>query len=181
MKDRFGGRNSVPASTIRTDLYSVSDLGILYLREMNGQSPEGPGIQLFDSTEPYSIRRLFESLFSEANKDIKIIDNYVGKRTLDYIMYAKGKNIQIKILTSNNKERGFDEAFAEFEEEFDGGIIIQERPGVFHGRIIIVDGQTFILDHSIKDFGSKSSSITRVDEPFINEKCNELFNNNWDE
>lgn len=179
IKDRFSGKVSVPARSHKLELYTVSDRGILYLREMQGKAPEGPGIQLYNSSEPYSIRRLFEGLFSGASSDIKIIDNYLGKKTLDYLLTAKGNNVPVKILTSNNKENGFDAAFVDFNNEYDAEVKIQEKPGSFHGRVIIVDDQAYIIDHSIKDFGSKPSSITKVEEPVINDKYLELFAENW--
>lgn len=179
MRNRYTNKVDVPARSHKLELYTVSDKGILYLREMNGETPEGPGIQLYNSSEPYSIRRLFEGLFSGASKEIKIIDNYLGKKTLDYLMAANGRNVPIKIITSNNKENGFDAALADFSNEYDAEVEIQEIPGKFHGRVIIVDDQAYIIDHSIKDFGSKPSSITRVEEPVINNKYVELFTESW--
>jgi hypothetical protein len=181
MRNRHTNKVDVPARSHKLELYTVSDKGILYLREMNGEAPEGPGIQLYNSSEPYSVRRLFEGLFSGASKDIKIIDNYLGKKTLDYLMAAKGRNVPIKIMTSSSKEGGFDSALADFISEYDAKVDIQEKPGSFHGRVTIVDGQAYILDHSIKDFGSKPSSITKVEEPVINSKYLELFEENWTE
>ena len=179
IKNRFGGKVGVPTRSHKLDLYTVPDKGILYLREMQGNVPEGPGTRLYNSSEPYSIRRLFEGLFSGTSSDIKIIDNYLGKKTLDYLLTAKGNNVPVRILTSSNKESGFDAAFVDFKNEYDAEARIQEKPGRFHGCVIIVDDQAYIIDHSIKDFGSKPSSIIKVEEPAINDKYLELFAENW--
>ena len=118
-------------------------------------------------------------MFGEAERSIEIIDNYIGKRTLDYILAAKDKGIPVRIITSNYEEKGFDEALPDFEKEFGGEFEIKVKQGAFHGRIIIVDGSAHLLDHSIKDFGSKPSSIVRVEEPAINDLCVGLFESNW--
>jgi len=178
-KDRWSGKVTVPASTHRVEMYNLSDKAILFLREASSAEQEAPTIQMYSQDSPYSVRRLFEVMFGEAERSIEIIDNYIGKRTLDYILAAKDKGIPVRIITSNYEEKGFDEALPDFEKEFGGEFEIKVKQGAFHGRIIIVDGSAHLLDHSIKDFGSKPSSIVRVEEPAINDLCVGLFESNW--
>ena len=178
-RDRYTGKVTVPARTHRVEMYNLSDKAILYLREAATEDQETSTIQIYSQDSPYSVRRLFEGLFGDAKHSIEIIDNYIGKRTLDYLLAAKGKNIPVRIITSNYEEKGFDEALPDFEKEFDGEFEIKVKQGAFHGRTIIVDGSAFLLDHSIKDFGSKPSSIVRVEEPVINNLYTELFESQW--
>lgn len=179
MRDRFTNKITVPARTHKLIMFNLSDKALIYLRNTQDTQPEAPGIQLFQSTEPYSVRRLFEGLFGDASSDIKIIDNYIGKKTLDYLMNATGKGITIQIMTSSYEEAGFNDAFTDFEQQYSGSVEIKVKQGKFHGRVIIIDGQAYIIDHSIKDFGSKPSSITKVEEPEINSTYNDLFTHNW--
>lgn len=178
-RDRYTGKVTVPASTHRVEMYNLSDKAILYLREASSGDQESPTIQMYSQDSPYSVRRLFEGLFGGAEHSIEIIDNYIGKRTLDYLVAAKGKEIPVRIITSNYEEKGFEEALPDFKKEFGSEFEIKVKQGAFHGRIIIIDGSSFLLDHSIKDFGSKPSSIVRVEEPAINDLCVGLFESNW--
>lgn len=178
-RDRWTGKVTVPASTHRVEMYNLSDKAILFLREASSVEQEAPTIQMYSQDSPYSVRRLFEGMFGEAEHSIEIIDNYIGKRTLDYILVAKGRGIPVRIITSNFEEKGFDDILPDFQKEFGDGFQIRVKQGAFHGRIIIIDGNAHLLDHSIKDFGSKPSSIVRVEEPAINNLCIELFESHW--
>jgi len=52
IKNRYTNKIDVPARTHKLELYSVSDRGILYLREKNGEAPQEQNPQLSKSAEP---------------------------------------------------------------------------------------------------------------------------------
>lgn len=180
-RDRYTNKITVPARTHRVEMYNLSEKALLYLREVNAEEADAPGIQIFTPDAPYSVRRLFEGLFGNAEHTIDIIDNYIGKRTLDFLLNAKDKGVSIRIMTSDYREKGFEEALLDFQAEYDASFELLTKKGVFHGRMLIIDEKVYLLDHSIKDFGAKPSSIVPVEEPTIQGFCIDMFNKYWSE
>lgn len=72
----------------------------------------------------------------------------------------------------------FNKALAVFKNEYKESVEVLSKPGVFHGRVIIIDNRCHLIDHSIKDFGSKPSSIVNFDEPPANDFYIQLFEDN---
>jgi len=173
LKNRGSGKTG-PASSRKTEHIVLSGKALLYL---NNRSQRTVNAEVFDRGTPYKTRRKLEEVFESAKKQIIIADNYVGRKTLDYLQVG---NAPVRILTSSTKERGFDSALDDFRNEYPHSINIQTADGKFHGRFIIIDsGKYYTLDHSIKDFGSKPSTIIEIVDNPVQEAYKKIINDNW--
>lgn len=161
-----------------TTYYSLGGEALLFLNgRSGGNDPANSTVNVYDDTSPYKARRAFEELFETAKTEVKIVDNYIGRRTLDLLLITK--NVPIKIITKTQKEANFASALTDFQKEYKGTIEIKDEDKKFHGRFIIIDDQTYLSDHSIKNFAEKPSSIVKVSEPEINQHYIKLFDDTW--
>lgn len=139
--------------TIKTIRHRLSGDALLFLSGRDSSSSKKSVQQVTDNSTPYTVQRGFEKIFEDAKKSIKIVDNYIGRQTLDYLIVA---SVPIQIITSSTKERGFDAALTAFQTEYPSTVEIQVQDGVFHGRFMIIDNSYYVVDHSIKDYGKKA-------------------------
>ncbi len=168
-------RRGIPGknTSIKTVYISLSGEALLYLKNRNDEVRK---TQIYDQSTPYSARRKLEDIFENAKSKIRIGDNYIGRRTLDYL---KISTVPIQILTSSNREKNFDSALTDFRQEHSQTVEIQIKDGALHGRFIIADDRFYILDHSIKDFGKKLSSIVEVTDGTVQAAIKKIFIDNW--
>lgn len=163
-------------SSVTTHYVSLSGKALMLLSNRSKLS-ETTSASVHVAENPYTTRRKLEELFASAKLSIKIVDAYIGRKTLDYLLSAAA--VPVKIITSGQKEQNFDQALIDFQAEFKPAIEIHQS-SAFHGRLIILDDSKFyLIDHSIKDFGSKPSSIVEVDEPKVQAVYKQLFDDNW--
>lgn len=164
--------------TIKTEKYKLSGKALLYINGRDkGKAKEAAHIsQAVDSSTPYSVQRDFEKIFEQATQRILIVDNYIGRKTLDYLLIAK---VPIRIITTSFTEQGFDTAKQAFLAQYQSTMDIKVKNGVFHGRFIIADDKYYVVDHSIKDYGKKPSMIVEIVDSDIQKSMLTLFNSNW--
>lgn len=160
------------ARTIKTEYVSLTGKALLLLDNRS----EGNNTAVFDQSTPYSTRRKLETIFENGTKQIAIADNYVGRKTLDYLQVAK---VPVRILTSSWLEKNFEAALEDFEQQYSSTIKIQRLDGVLHGRFIIVDDKYYLIDHSIKDFGAKPSTLIEILDPIVQDAYKKLISDNW--
>lgn len=171
----MGSGKTGPISSHNNEYIVLSGKALLYL---NNRSERPSSAEIFDKETPYKTRRKLEEIFESAKKHIVIGDNYIGRKTLDYLQVA---DVPVRILTSSTKERGFDAALDDFRKEYPRALDIQTADGVFHGRFIIVDDDRYYtLDHSIKDFGSKPSTIIEIVDNPVKEGFKKIIDSNWE-
>lgn len=87
--------------SFKTTYYTLSGQAYLLLSGRLENETSEPAVKTFTKDSPYSIRRLFEELFGQARIQIRIIDNCLGRKTLDYLLTANENGTSIKIITSD--------------------------------------------------------------------------------
>lgn len=96
-----------------------------------------------------------------AKKSIVLIDNYVDITTLE-MLAKKGKNVQIKIITSKKGNGLAPSDVQRFQEQY-GRLEISESSS-FHDRFIVIDDKELYLSGaSLKDLGKKCFAFTKLD------------------
>ena len=96
-----------------------------------------------------------------AKKSIILIDNYVDITTLE-MLAKKGKNVQIKIITSKKGNGLAPSDVQRFQEQY-GRLEISESAS-FHDRFIVIDDKELYLSGaSLKDLGKKCFAFTKLD------------------
>lgn len=170
---RIGEKTEYRTVTTHYVLLSGKAIMLLSKRDQSNH-PALASIHVADT--PYSNRRMIEDLFASATSSLKIVDAYIGRKTLDYLLSAK---VAVRVITSDQKEKNFDEALNDFRLEYEPGVEIR-RSSALHGRFIIIDESRFyLIDHSIKNFGDKPSSIIEISEPLVQKVYRQLFDDNW--
>jgi hypothetical protein len=100
-----------------------------------------------------------------AKKSIILIDNYVDITTLE-MLAKKGKNVQIKIITSKKGNGLAPSDVQRFQEQY-GRLEISESSS-FHDRFIVIDDKELYLSGaSLKDLGKKCFAFTKLDSQEI--------------
>jgi hypothetical protein len=96
-----------------------------------------------------------------AKKSIILIDNYVDITTLE-MLAKKGKNVQLKIITSQKGNALAQSDIKRFHEQY-GKLEISESAS-FHDRFLITDDKDlYLIGASLKDLGKKCFAFTKLD------------------
>ena len=99
------------------------------------------------------------------------MDNYIDRFILDRLVVKKDTVI-VHIYTSNKSKLLLNDIKV-FNKQY--GSIIIDCTNKVHDRYIIIDKKRlFLLGHSIKDIGSKISTIVELDNRLINHLINKL-------
>lgn len=162
---------------IKTDYCKLTGKAILYLDGREVEASSSLAMEVHDVSAPFKSVRAIQTLFESAKKQIRIVDNYIGPRTLDYLMTEN--DVPIKIITETDKtEKGFATALGAFQQEYKGKIEIKDGSNKFHGRFIIIDEQGYLIDHSIKQFAEKPTALISL-VPEASKAYIDLFNKGW--
>ena len=119
--------------------------------------------------QPFMADLAYSEIYSNANKSIYIVDNYIGIKTLEHLICCK-PNVEIKIF-SDNINNGLRKAiYDDFCKEYSGiQVELRQTCGCFHDRYIFIDYGTEdeIIYHcgaSSKDAGNRTTSITTISD-----------------
>ena len=112
----------------------------------------------------------YVKIYKSAKKNIYIIDNYIGLKTLELLRAAKN-DIEIKIFSDNikNKEMLTKNILEDFKKSYKNiKINIQIANKKYHDRYIAIDYGTedeafYLCGASSKDAGNKISTITKIE------------------
>jgi len=126
----------------------------------------------FEPNKKFKSKRILsKDILSNLKGELKIIDPYCDKKTLD-ILENTGKK-QVRFLTKINtirnarKQKSFLRDLQDFKSDYPN-IEFRDYPqNDIHDRYVISDDAFIIIGYSIKDFGKKETFIT-------------VFNNNID-
>ncbi len=134
-------------------------------------SKELPLEKIFFDGEVYDAYEIIQIIFSSANNEIIIIDNYIDRSVLDRLKVKKQK-VNIKIYTSiNTKLLGRD--IDMYNNQY-GSLNVWYKTNI-HDRFIIIDNkELYHLGASIKDAGKKVFAINKMDNSFINNLISNL-------
>jgi putative uncharacterized protein (fragment) len=115
--------------------------------------------------------RMFKQIYKSAKKNIYVVDNYIGLKTLELIRAAREK-IDIIIFSDNikNKDMLTKNIWNDFKSSYpDINIKIKVTNKKYHDRYIAIDYGTkkeriYHCGCSSKDAGNKVTSITRIED-----------------
>lgn len=114
-----------------------------------------------------------------ATRSIKLIDNYVDDKTLDFIKNKNNNQIEVKILTS---KKSINPSLTVFVDQFNKQYQSLEIKGGkdFHDRFIILDDSiVYIIGASIKDIGKKIFMLIKLEDDNRKKFIIDQFNSQW--
>lgn len=122
-------------------------------------------VHYFEPNNKFKSKRILaEDILSNLKGDLKIIDPYCDKKTLD-VLESSGKS-KIQILTKINnisdarKQRSFLRELQDFKQDYPNVEFRDYSKNDIHDRYVISDDAFIIIGYSIKDFGKKETFIT---------------------
>ena len=108
--------------------------------------------QMWDATS------CIEEIISKAEKSIKLIDNYVDRKTLD-LLSRKKAGIPVEIHTSEKNCNLTEKEISDFRNQY--GPLVIRTTDEFHDRFLILDNrELYHIGASIKDAGKKAFEIS---------------------
>jgi hypothetical protein len=138
------------------------------LKEVKDTLGETIGVKtwLIESGKVYSGKKLFQEIvMSKIGSAAKICDPYCGTRILDLISGIK-QNCKISLLTQVIEQKEtFKRELQDFAKEFQH-LKIEVRifnGKTLHDRYIISDGNCWSIGSSLKNFGNKDTTITKLE------------------
>ena len=116
----------------------------------------------------YDAKSFVRDLVAKANKSLILIDDYVSKATLD-ILRRRKDGVSITIYTTSkprNKDRLSENEIKDFNNQY--GKLEVKSDDTFHDRFLIIDNiELYSIGASLKDAGSKTFAINRMDDELI--------------
>lgn len=116
----------------------------------------------------YDAKSFVGDLVAKANESLILIDDYVSKATLD-ILRGRKDGVSITIYTTSkprNKDRLSENEIKDFNKQY--GKLEVKSDDTFHDRFLIIDNkELYSIGASLKDAGSKTFAINRMDDEMI--------------
>jgi hypothetical protein len=111
-------------------------------------------------------------LVSQLNNYVKIWDTWISSETIRLLSSCLS-HISIRILTENIYNEGQTKSDA---VGLSRDIKIRKRTSLDHDRFILTHGSGWHVGHSLKDFGKKSSYLSRLES---STQVEQEFDNSW--
>lgn len=137
-------------------------------------SKEIPIEKIFFNGEYYDAYSLIQDIFSKANNEIIIIDNYIDKSLLDRLV-VKRINVSVIVYHDDTKSKLTGTDIIAFNKQYGGFSTVSTTK--VHDRYVIIDKA--ILYHigaSLKDLGKKIFSISESNPNYISTLLENLKN-----
>ena len=136
-----------------------------------------------EKAQPYTALKRIESIFQNAQGYVKIMDKWIGKHTLDFVLEVPS-NVPVMILTSfleNKSKTKFSSLFKRIQKEKGGSIEIRKcEPSEFHDRFIITNIELWQSGPSLKDLGiTKWGTVSKIGSPATKTDIERRFDNLW--
>ncbi|MBO4888023.1 MAG: ORF6N domain-containing protein [Firmicutes bacterium] len=118
--------------------------------------------------EPFKADEAYQKIYRKAKRNITIIDDYIGTKTLYHLAHSKS-SVQITIISDNNARPRL--TLAEFQdfltENPERNIMFLQSQHQCHDRYIVLDEgskdmKIYHCGASSKDAGKKITTITRI-------------------
>jgi hypothetical protein len=133
------------------------------------QNDEFPQEKLFFNDKHFDAYKFVVELIKTAKSGITVIDNYLNDSILDIFSHTE-KNVEKSVITTS-KCKIDKSAIATFEKQHGRISIIKSNE--FHDRFIILDNnEIYAFGGSLKDLGSKTTTVNKLEDPKI---CGELI------
>ncbi len=126
--------------------------------------------------EMFRANRLLRDILSQAQKDLCLVDPYVGSVVFDLCEDA-ANGIPLRILTSTKAQASAVAAYRAFKAKYPSTEMRTADPSTLHDRYILWDrSQGVHLGHSIKDLGTRDTRVSKLQTPTQQFK---LFEERW--
>ena len=122
---------------------------------------------MFFNGEFYNAHSKIIEIIKESKSKIVLIDNYIGKETLDILSY-KNNNVKITIITNKEYlESSLNEiTINKFNKQYGKLNIIFNN--TFHDRFLIIDNiKLYHIGASLKDIGKKCFAISELNNDIL--------------
>lgn len=132
--------------------------------------------------EPYTDRKLLESVLGELHGDVCVCDPYYGPGVLAALANLKGYK-SVRCLTRYLGDAG--KAVAEhdigvFKRQYPTQEFRLSNSGDLHDRYVLANNGLLLLGHGLKDFGHKETFLIMLDEEFAPlETVKATFEGHW--
>ena len=139
----------------------------------------------FEPEKKYTSKRILSNnLIINLKGELKIVDPYLGERTLDVLSNVKN---DIKFLTrlsliKTSQQKKIKREYSDYRAEHKNIEIRDYNNNDLHDRYIISDDHLVLLGHSFKDLGNKESFaviLNKNDNINIYDAMLENFNRRW--
>ncbi len=188
-------KNKVNAATLvtsmtelRTHLVALQQYGtvkspkLLKEKQPKTKLPKEKNTIKIDKGNTVDILKQVTRVFDNSTKFLKVMDNWIGTRTLDY--FATVPEIPVKILTSNIAKKdkiSFEVMLRRINEERTKSIEVHLcKPGEFHDRYIINGKELWMIGSSLKDAGYTNwTTINPLNDQDLRKEINKIFDVLW--
>ena len=135
------------------------------------------------STQLYTALKRVESIFQNAQGFVKIMDKWIGKHILDFVLEVPS-NVPVMILTGfleSKSKRKFSSLLERLQKEKNGSIEIRKsEPSEFHDRFIITQNELWQSGPSLKDLGmTKWGTVAKIGNPATKADIERRFDELW--
>lgn len=136
-----------------------------------------------EKAQPYTALKRVESIFQNAQGYVKIMDKWIGKHTLDFVMEVPS-NVPVMLLTGfleNKSKTKFSSLFERLKKERKGNVEIRKcEPSEFHDRFIVTLNELWQSGPSLKDLGiTKWGIISKIGNHAVKTDIERRFDDLW--
>lgn len=133
---------------------------------------------IFSAGQYFDAKRFVRDLFADAQREIVVIDPYVGEDVLS-LLAVKQPDVAVKILTGKISAP-FLTLARDFNRQYKG---IEVRScKTFHDRFVIIDQKEYFhFGASLEHLGNKTFMFSKIEEPIIIETLQKHWYDAWDE
>ncbi|MGA3191145.1 MAG: hypothetical protein ABSD73_01370 [Candidatus Bathyarchaeia archaeon] len=166
----------------RAKLLSLKVKGLKEVKDTLGETI-GVKTWLIESGKVYSGKKLFQEIvMSKIGSAAKICDPYCGTRILELISGIEHKCAIFLLTQAIEQKESFKRELIDFSKEFQH-LKIEVRifnGKTLHDRYIISDGNCWSVGSSLKDFGNKDTTLTKLEDE-VRYAVEEMFDKRWQE
>lgn len=157
--------DNIKQHLIQTDVHlNENDRKIEHVLTLLEKNHEEDKQRLFFEGQIYDAFSFMVSLVQKAEKEIILIDNYAGVRTLD-VLSKKKENVDVQLFTSK-KAKITQSDIDKFNAQYP--TITLNYTETFHDRFLILDkGTAYSIGSSVKDAGKRCFAVTQINEEWM--------------
>jgi hypothetical protein len=133
---------------------------------------------IFSAGQYFDAKQLVRDLFANAEKEITVIDAYVGEDVLS-LLTVKRHGVVVKILTGKTSAP-FLTLARDFNRQYKGIEVRSSK--AFHDRFVIIDQKDhYHFGASLEHLGNKTFMFSKIEEPTMIEVLQKHWQQVWDQ
>jgi hypothetical protein len=159
-------QNTADIADIKSEMLTKSNLTEI-IRDFSGSNV--PNEYLILNGESVDADIAYNTIYASAKREIFVIDNYIGLRTLVMLKNVK-PNVRVTIFSDNIANGLHQKEFEDFSKQYPKlKITFRKTSGIYHDKYIVVDYNAknehiYHCGASSKDAGNKVTTITEVSD-----------------